>query len=77
MPIDDRARSSKVPPSGFGYPLDGVSLIRPWKCFSTSNAHGFLPSEPFSDPMIVGGFRYRLSAFTLFNQTSLGLIAAL
>jgi len=37
----------EVPPSGFGYPLDGVSSKNPWKPLSTSNALG-VPSPELS-----------------------------
>jgi hypothetical protein len=35
----------KVPPSGFAYPLDGVSSSHPWKPLSAPNALGLSPSE--------------------------------
>lgn len=38
----------EVPPSGFGYPLEGFSSLEPWKSFSTSHALGISPSELFS-----------------------------
>jgi len=37
--------SPKVPSSGFGYPLDGVSSKNPWKPLSASNAPGVPSSE--------------------------------
>jgi hypothetical protein len=43
--------SSEVPPSGFGYPLGGVSSLHPRKHLSASHAHGFCPSGPRSGPV--------------------------
>jgi hypothetical protein len=47
----------EVPPSGFGYPLDGVSSFEPWRSFSTSHALGICPSELFSDLKVQICFR--------------------
>ena len=49
--------SPEVPPSGFGYPLDGVSSKNPWKPLSASNALG-VPS-----PELYLFFRDRVSSF--------------
>jgi hypothetical protein len=46
-----------VPPSGFGYPLGGVSLTDPQQFISTANAHGLSPSEHYSFSEIDGFFR--------------------
>jgi hypothetical protein len=46
-----------VPPSGFGYPLGGVSKTDPRRSFSTTNAHGLRPSELFSISEIDEFFR--------------------
>jgi len=35
----------KVPPAGFGYPLDGVSSLDPWQPLSAPNALGLRPSK--------------------------------
>jgi hypothetical protein len=51
----------KVPPSGFGYPLDGVSSIHPGKPLSAPNAPGLRPSKPCSSP----GVESRLSPDSL------------
>jgi hypothetical protein len=42
----------EVPPSGFGYPLGGVSCPNPWKPLSASHALGLRPSELSSSPVI-------------------------
>jgi hypothetical protein len=60
----------KVPPSGFGYPLDGVSTFQPWEYFSTPNALGLRPSELCSFAMIDVLFRKHLSAPALCCKTS-------
>lgn len=36
-----------VPPSRFGYRLDGLPLPKPWDLFSYPNAHEISPLEPF------------------------------
>jgi len=59
----------KVPPSGFGYPLDGVRVPDPWGPLSALNALGFRSSELCSSPEIENLFRSFLSAPTLFYET--------
>jgi hypothetical protein len=59
----------KVPSSGFGYPLDGVSTFQPRESFSTPDALGLRPSELCSFVMIDVSFRKRLSALALSCKT--------
>jgi hypothetical protein len=47
---------SEVPPSGFGYPLDGVSPENPRGPLSAPNAPGVPPPEPSSSPVVESGF---------------------
>jgi len=61
--------ASKVPPSGFGYPLGGVSRFDPWKPLSASNARGLRPSKPFSFPAIRRFFRIAASVPALSSKT--------
>jgi hypothetical protein len=41
---------SEVPPSGFGYPLDGFSHRCPRDCFFNPHALGLRSSGPYSEP---------------------------
>ena len=61
--------SPEVPPSGFGYPLGGVSSLQPRMFFSTPNALGFRPSELCSFLVIKVFFRKLLSAPALCCKT--------
>lgn len=66
----------KVPSSGFGYPLDGVSRSYPWKLVSAPNALGISSSELSSSRMIQKAFP--LSApFLHFPKKPLGLLGVL
>jgi hypothetical protein len=62
--------SPKVPCSGFGYPLHGVSPSNPWEPLSTPNTLGLRPSEPFSSPGIEMTLSSLSSAPALSYQTS-------
>jgi hypothetical protein len=48
----------KVPSSGFGYPLDGVSCSDPQVSFSTLNALELRPSKLFSSPWVGNSFEF-------------------
>jgi hypothetical protein len=60
----------KVPPAGFGYPLDGVRDSHPGGSLSTPNALGLRPSELFSSPEIEELSRILLSAPTFPYETA-------
>jgi hypothetical protein len=69
--------SPKVPSSGFGYPLDGVSHPNPWRSLSISNALGLCPSELSSFSVVNRVFRADLSALAFFHETRWGLAPTL
>jgi hypothetical protein len=62
--------SPKVPFSGFGYPLNGVSSPYPWTSLSTPDALGLCPSELCSASVIRGPFRIARSAPALSYKTN-------
>jgi hypothetical protein len=59
----------EVPSSGFGYPLDGVSLPHPWKPLSAPHTLGLSPSELFSSPGVEKRSPIFPSALALSTQT--------
>jgi len=58
----------EVPSSGFGYPLDGVRFVHPWKPLSAPHALGLRPSKLFSNPGIENKFPCFPSALALFPK---------
>jgi hypothetical protein len=60
----------KEPPSGFGYPLGGVSSAQPRKPFSAPHALGLDPSKFFSKAPVESRFLDLRVARTLFPETS-------
>jgi hypothetical protein len=60
----------KVPPSGFGYPLDGLRRPHPGGPLSAPNTPGFRPSELCSFPEIEEPSRILPSALTLPYETA-------
>ena len=69
-------RCLKVPPSGFGYPLDGVSLSILGSNFSTPHAHGLRSSGLCSALVANLGFPHDLS-LVRFSTKPHGLIPTL
>jgi hypothetical protein len=60
----------KEPPSGFGYPLGGVSSAQPREPFSAPHALGLDPSKFFSKAPVESRFPDLRVAPTLFLKTS-------
>jgi hypothetical protein len=58
----------EVPPPGFGYPLDDVSLSNPWKSLSTPNTLGLSPSELSSSKVIEKRFPFSLPLLRLVSK---------
>jgi len=60
----------EVPPSGFGYPLGGVSPSNPWEPLSAPDTPGLHPTERCSSTAIEKAFPPSLSALALSPETS-------
>jgi hypothetical protein len=60
----------EVPPSGFGYPLGGVSPSNPWEPLSAPDTPGLRPTKPCSSTVIEKAFPPFLSALALSPETS-------
>jgi hypothetical protein len=69
--------SGKSRPQGLATLSAVLAFLRPWKSFSTSNAHGLRPSELFSLFVIRLTFRVTFSALALSHETRVGLVPAL
>lgn len=64
---------SEVPPSGFGYPLGGVSSTHSRKPFSAPYAPGLRPTKFFSEHLVECRFPNIFSVHALFSKTSSAL----
>ena len=67
----------KVPYSGFGYPLYGVSHFHPWESLSIPNTHGIRPSKLLSFSVVEKSSRIFLSALAFPYKTLSGLVPTL